>query len=169
MGAAAGASGGAGGGRRKSFLIFDEILTDIRDGHKHAARAAFQAHKMAAALGAYSVAAELAEAGAHMEAASGYAAAARRLIRGTESHDRASLRPVYPGRLDVLISHSALLSTKSYRIIGRLSDGGPGEGELVDGIRRTRKLAARSAKQARTARRGMREALSLMGMRRDSG
>ena len=108
-------------------------------------------------------------AAAHMEAASGYAAAARRLIRGTESHDRASLRPVYPGRLDVLISHSALLSTKSYRIIGRLSDGGPGEGELVDGIRRARKLAARSAKQARTARRGMREALSLMGMGRDSG
>ena len=166
MGAAAGASGG---GSRGSFRMFNEILTDIRDDHKHAAKAAFQAQKMAAASGAHSAAAELAEAGAHMEAASGYAAAARRLVHGTESHDRASLRAVYPRRLDALISLSALLSTKSSKIIGRLPDGGPDEGGLADGIRRARKLAARSAKQARTARKGMRKALSLMGEGRGSG
>ncbi len=140
------------------------LLATLGSSHRSVAALAHSTHKVAVATGAHLVAAEMAVASAHMEAAARYDRAAHLLARRIDSStiSRSALSAAYGRRIMALLGRSAALSARTSRIAARMSRRVP-DGGLASAcdMRDTSSAIEENARLTRETRESTRENLSL--------
>lgn len=121
------------------------------------------AHKVAVATGAHLVAAEMAVACAHLEAAARYDSAARLLARRIDSSSGSNsvLSAAYGRRIMELLGRSVALSARTSRIVARMSRRVPDGLASACDMRDTSSAIEENARLTRETRESTRESLSL--------
>lgn len=139
------------------------LLATLGSSHRRAASLARSTHKVAVAAGAHLVAAEIAVASAHMEAAARYDRAARLLARRLDSSSgsNSALSAAYDRRIMALLGRSVALSTRASKIVARMSRRAPDGLASACDMHDTSSAIEENAHLTRETRKSTRKNLSL--------